>query len=70
VVEGRLVGFTDAELNHITDLSMVRKTYKLGSNHANLVKGRRTVEENGLKVDTAHELEVSILGMMALKGAT
>ena len=70
VVEGKMTDFSDKELGSITDLNRVRKIYKLGSNNAKPLKGPKSAQTNGHMDDGLHEMEVSILGMMALKGAT
>ncbi|KAL3425282.1 hypothetical protein PVAG01_02073 [Phlyctema vagabunda] len=59
-VDGDPVRFDDAVLERMTDLPRVRKIYKLNSAPAALVQGVQ-----GLK-----ELEVLVLGSMALRGAT
>jgi EKC/KEOPS complex subunit CGI121/TPRKB len=63
------VSFSDDELRGMTDLARIRKIYKLnagggGANKAfNGVKGVTAMEES-------KELEIWVLGSMALRGAT
>ncbi len=68
VVEGVQVPFSDAEMSDMTDLARVRKIYKLnvaggGRKPINAVNGASEIDER-------KELEVLILGSMALRGAT
>ena len=71
VVEGTQVAFTDDVLRSTTDLARIRKIYKLnaeggGSGPKKGVKGVNGVSE----VDERKELEILVLGSMALRGAT
>lgn len=53
----------------MTDLARVRKIYKLNSGGGG-GKGKKEVNGVGGEKDERRELEVSILGAMALRGAT
>ncbi|KAL8811673.1 MAG: hypothetical protein Q9200_001609 [Gallowayella weberi] len=84
-IEGTPVPFTDLEIAKVTDIVKVRKTYKLtnstkGNSRAN-GKGRKEeqrqnevvgfVNDNPGKEDAERkELEIMVLGLMALRGAT
>jgi EKC/KEOPS complex subunit CGI121/TPRKB len=63
VVEGEQIEFSDAVLETITDLSRVRKIYKLHNT------GKVTSQSDG-GAGERRELEMLILGSMALRGAT
>jgi EKC/KEOPS complex subunit CGI121/TPRKB len=71
VVEGEQVEFSDAVLHTMTDIARVKKIYKLnttgsvnGRAKGDAVNGSRKAE------DENKELEMLILGCMALRGAT
>jgi len=73
-IKGTQVPFEDDVLAKMTDLARVRKIYKL--NDAGGVKGGKKALANGSsnngavrEVDMQKELEVWILGAMALRGA-
>jgi hypothetical protein len=68
-VKGTQVAFEDSVLDDMTDWVNVRKYYKLGA--GSRVKGSATVDESGPKIgkDEKKELEVQILGAIALRGA-
>ncbi|KAL2042118.1 hypothetical protein N7G274_005306 [Stereocaulon virgatum] len=80
-IQGTQVDFNDATLTNMADIAKVRKLYKLGGVEEDGSKGKRrrkdgTEEGSGL-IDGASikdservrkELEVAILGLMALKG--
>lgn len=70
VVEGTPVAFSDAVLSETTDLARVRKIYKLNSAGGGGAAKKDAV--NGIPGDQAagKELEVLVLGSMALRGAT
>ncbi len=67
VVEGEQVPFEDDVLAGMTDLARVRKIYKL-----NVQGGKKDAVVNGVgKEETERkELEIMVLGSMALRGAT
>jgi EKC/KEOPS complex subunit CGI121/TPRKB len=70
-VEGEQVEFSDAVLRTMTDVSRVKKIYRL--NNSGGVNGRRkegTVNESIRVGEERKELEMLILGSMALRGAT
>jgi EKC/KEOPS complex subunit CGI121/TPRKB len=70
-VEGEQVEFSDAVLQTMTDVSRVRKIYKL--NNSGGVNGREKEDavNESIQVDKERkELEMLILGSMALRGAT
>lgn len=66
---GEQVAFSDEEISKMTDLARVRKIYKLNSGGGG-GKGKKEVNGVGGEKDERRELEVSILGAMALRGAT
>jgi len=77
VIKGRAVEFSDEVLLEIVDLARVRKIYKLNSNEGpgKKNKGRSLEGTNGvdgLRKDehAMKALEVAILGMIALRGAS
>jgi len=72
-VEGEMVGFEDEVLEGMTDFGRVRKVYKLNSGGG----GRKKEEIEGLSINGVEmeqeerkELEMMVLGAMALRGAT
>jgi len=69
-VKGTQVAFEDSVLDDTTDLVNVRKYYKLSA--GSRVKGGVTVDRSGPKIgkEEKKELEVQILGAMALRGAS
>lgn len=70
-MEGEQVEFSDAVLQTMTDVSRVRKIYKL--NNSGGVNGREKEDavNESIQVDKERkELEMLILGSMALRGAT
>lgn len=78
VIEGRAVEFSDEELQRTVDIDKVRKIYKLNSTGD---KGKKSKAQSvGDGIDGAHgenegnsetkALEVAILGMIALRGAS
>jgi len=72
VIEGEPVAFEDEELQTMTDVARVKKVYKLnagGGGKKGGVNGANGVgNEKG--VDERKELEIIVLGAMALRGAT
>lgn len=81
-VEGDSVPFSDESLARMADAAAIRKAYKLGAGVQSTGKQKRpNVVVNGVshdpKIDVddkdkdveRKELEVTILGMMALKGS-
>jgi EKC/KEOPS complex subunit CGI121/TPRKB len=70
-IEGEQIAFTDEELRQITDLARVKKIYKLNAGGGGGKKGHVNGNiASGVKVDEEKELEVWVLGSMALRGAT
>lgn len=75
-VEGKPIDFSDQTLAQITDLARVRRIYKLSAPAG--TKGRQLAQGNAAMVNgkTAcvdndrAEIEVNVLGLMALRGAT
>ena len=63
-VEGIQVEFSDEVLAEMTDLARVRKYYKLNGIGGNIGKDGATSK------DERKEIEMLILGSMALRGAT
>jgi len=68
-IEGEQIAFTDEELQNMTDLARVKKIYKINAGSSG---GKKAVTNgmNGFKVDEEKELEIWVLGSMALRGAT
>ena len=68
VVEGEQVAFEDEVLRVMTDLGRVRKIYKLNAGS----EGKKgAAQVNAVMVeDERRELEVLVIGCMALRGAT
>ncbi|KAF7911433.1 uncharacterized protein EAF01_002940 [Botrytis porri] len=72
VIEGEPVPFDDESLASMVDSSRVKKLYKLNA----IGGGGKKVGTNGVsgkgesKVDERKELEIMVLGAMALRGAT
>lgn len=67
-----MVPFEDETLSGMTDLGMVRKVYKLNGVGAGSAGGGKkgTVNGVGKEVGERKELEILVLGAMALRGAT
>jgi EKC/KEOPS complex subunit CGI121/TPRKB len=73
VVKGTPLPFEDSSFNGISDLPKIMKAYKLSQ--PSLSKGKSSqsaiASSDGLQApDERHELEVSVIGLMALRGAT
>jgi len=66
--EGEQVEFSDEVLGSMTDLARVKKIYKLNSGGEK--GGKAVVNGTGKEDAERRELEVLILGSMALRGAT
>ena len=68
-MEGTQVAFSDDGLQDMTDLARVRKIYRLNTTNSG---GKKTV--NGIngtsEVGERKEVEILVLGSMALRGAT
>jgi EKC/KEOPS complex subunit CGI121/TPRKB len=77
-VEGDPLPFTDSSIATLTDFGRVKKIYKLNAGGgSSATKGKPTVNGSGShevdgrgKLDEVRELEVAVLGAMALRGAT
>jgi len=75
-VEGEALDFNDESLQEVYDLSKIRKAYKLGSAPPSKGQSKQSKSRvNGDHVDNGaamerKELEIAILGAMALRGAT
>lgn len=84
MIEGEQIPFSDQEISKLTDWARVKKLYKLnalggsgGGGGKKKVNGFGAGNEGGRKVedekdreDERRELEVLVLGSMALKGST
>ncbi|GAD93374.1 protein cgi121 [Paecilomyces variotii No. 5] len=66
VVEGTAVPFRNATLSAISDISKIRKAYKMGAAPAKPVSN----QTNGTHDSTQRDLEIALLGAIALRGAT
>ena len=73
-IEGVPIQFNDANLQQITDTAKLRKAYKLASPKQNApLRGANGGATHRSPEDVEmerRELEASILGLMALRGAT
>lgn len=74
-IEGEQVPFEDSVLQEMTDIARVKKIYKLNSSGGGgkkngQVNGVEGLSINGVKEDERKELEVLVLGVMALRGVT
>jgi len=65
-VQGSLVAFNDDTLSEIADVAKIKKAYKLGSLPSQPAK---TDQLNGHD-DGRRQLEICLLGAIALRGAT
>jgi EKC/KEOPS complex subunit CGI121/TPRKB len=73
VVQGSPLPFEDSSFEDISDLPKIAKAYKLSQTQGTKVKSTPNAVANGDGVsdpNERHELEVSVLGLMALRGAT
>ena len=73
VVKGTPLPFEDSSFNGISDLPKITKAYKLSQPSSSKGKSSQSVigSSGGLWApDERHELEVSVIGLMALRGAT
>lgn len=74
--EGECIRFCDENLQRCTDLPRVRKIYKLNTPTSGTSKRTKENPDNQKSIETEDEvmarkeLEMSILGLMALRGAT
>jgi EKC/KEOPS complex subunit CGI121/TPRKB len=73
-IKGQEMDFEDATFHKMTDIDRLRKVYKLGPSTP---KGRSSTTINGesgstsgVASDETKHLEVQILGLIALRGAT
>ena len=70
-VDGSLTAFNDENIAALSDISAIRKVYKLNTPPA---KGKQTTSgKEQLKGEVAldrQEIEMTVLGVLALRGAT
>ncbi|KAL4906573.1 hypothetical protein BDW74DRAFT_150701 [Aspergillus multicolor] len=64
-VQGTLLPFDDEALAELSDVAKIKKAYKLGS-----LPSATSKQANGALDEGKRQLELSILGAMALRGAT
>ncbi|CEL02749.1 Putative Protein cgi121 [Aspergillus calidoustus] len=64
-VQGSSIPFTDAALARVSDVAKIKKAYKLGS-----LPSAASNQANGAHNDGKRRLELSVLGAIALRGAT
>ncbi|OJK03111.1 hypothetical protein ASPACDRAFT_113841 [Aspergillus aculeatus ATCC 16872] len=64
-VDGSTVPFDDENLSNIADVTKIKKAYKLGA-----LKTPSSTQANGTQGDGMRQLELSIMGAIALRGAT
>ncbi|KKA17380.1 hypothetical protein T310_8786, partial [Rasamsonia emersonii CBS 393.64] len=69
VVEGTPVPFNDETLSTISDVGKIRKAYKISPPATKSAPGGAATHVNGSLDDTRRDLEVSVLGAIALRGA-
>ena len=69
-IQGEQVAFEDSLISGMTDWARVRKIYKLNS--AGVGSGKKGMLVNGAAIEGegVRELEILVLGSMALRGAT
>ncbi len=68
-VEGTSTAFTDDWLRGVCNLDKARKNYKITKPQP--VKGAKTMNGNvNAAIDEINEVEIQVLGLMALRGAT
>ncbi|KAL4747932.1 hypothetical protein BDW72DRAFT_163245 [Aspergillus terricola var. indicus] len=65
-VQGTPLPFNDDALSQISDVSKIKKAYKLGS----LPSGPSSDQVNGTSGGKGRQLELSVMGAIALRGAT
>lgn len=65
-VQGTPLPFDDNALSEISDVAKIKKAYKLGS----LPSGPPSDQVNGSSGGKERQLELSVLGAIALRGAT
>ncbi|KAI9648202.1 hypothetical protein NHQ30_002834 [Ciborinia camelliae] len=68
-VEGEAVAFEDGELRSMTDVARVKKLYKLNAGGGGKKGGANGVTNENAE-NERKELEIMVLGAMALRGAT
>lgn len=64
-VEGTPVPFDDETLSKISDIAKIKKAYKLGALNTTPPNQANGTQDNGMR-----RLELSVLGAIALRGAT
>jgi EKC/KEOPS complex subunit CGI121/TPRKB len=67
VIKGQALPFTDENLQKQTDLSKVRKVYKLHT--VELAKEAKLSNGASLKLEQCQQLEGLVLGLMAIRGS-
>ncbi|KAL5050434.1 hypothetical protein BDW71DRAFT_173868 [Aspergillus fruticulosus] len=65
-IRGTPLPFNDEALSNISDVAKIKKAYKLGS----LPSGPPSNQANGASGENERQLELSVLGAIALRGAT
>jgi EKC/KEOPS complex subunit CGI121/TPRKB len=65
-VQGTPLPFDDNALSEISDVAKIKKAYKLGS----LPSGPSSDQVDGTSGSKDRQLELSVLGAIALRGAT
>lgn len=68
-IEGQAVPFDDETIATMTDLGRVKKIYKLNSGGGGGGKKREINGTSKVEVDEKREMEMLILGAMALRGS-
>lgn len=70
VIQGEQVPFDDDFIAEMTDLARVRKIYKLNNNSGSGGKKSGVVNGTSKEKEERKDMEISILGSIALRGAT
>ena len=61
--------FSDDSLSEVSDIDKIKKAYKIGPSPTTKASPK-LLEANGMDLDEKHFLELSIVGAIALRGAT
>lgn len=69
-VQGKAIEFNDANIAAVSDLAEIKKVYKLNSSTKPAGRGEKAESQGLSEDDIREEVEVAVLGLMALRGAT
>jgi len=73
VVKGTPVEFSNKAFNEIADLARIKRIYKLNTGQSASLAKKRDAEGNGIDdagISERKELEIAIIGAIALRGAS